>query len=57
MSPFPGRLPWTVIKRWADHHQYSAEQFDFLDTCLAAMDEEYLQHEAAAMKSKQAAQS
>ena len=47
IKPQPGRLPWTVLRIWADHHAYSDADFDLFDTCVQAMDDEYLRWWAA----------
>jgi hypothetical protein len=38
----PGRLTWSSVRSWCQHHCYSGEDMTFLERCLAAMDEEYL---------------
>jgi hypothetical protein len=38
----PGRITWSSIRNWCEHHHYSGEDAMFLERCLAAMDDEYL---------------
>lgn len=40
----PGRIPWTVVRDWCAEEGYTRGEFAELDTCFAAMDDEYLAH-------------
>lgn len=39
----PGRIPWSVVRDWCQHHGYGADDMAFLDRCLAAMDEVFIE--------------
>lgn len=34
----PGRIPWSVLDRWAERHGIEGDHFDFFVRCLAVMD-------------------
>lgn len=38
----PGRIPWTAVQRWCERHGYGADEAEFLDRGLMAMDEAYI---------------
>ncbi|WP_307139890.1 hypothetical protein [Pseudoroseomonas cervicalis] len=40
----PGRIPWTVVRDWCQHHEYGPDRMDFLDRCLMAMDTVFIEH-------------
>lgn len=37
----PGDIPWSLVRLWAEHHEMSRAQFNFLDHCIQAMDRTY----------------
>lgn len=49
----PGRISWSAVREWADYHDLNADEFDFLDSCVRAMDDTYLQFRAARAKASQ----
>lgn len=46
-STVPGRISWRDVREWADYHDMTADEFDFLDHCIRAMDGDYLEWSAA----------
>lgn len=40
----PCRIPWRDIIAWADYHGMSEDDTSFLDHCIRAMDDVYLEH-------------
>lgn len=45
-ASMPGKIPWLAIDRWARRHGIAGGDFEFLLSCLSAMDEEYQVHQA-----------
>jgi hypothetical protein len=41
--PIPGRIPWSVVHLWAEHHELQKGEMDMLDLCLGQMDVVYLE--------------
>jgi hypothetical protein len=43
-APVPGRIPWAVVRAWADAHGMTNEEAEHLDRYLVPMDEVYAKH-------------
>jgi hypothetical protein len=37
----PGDIPWSLLLKWAEHHEMTKAEFYLLDRCCQAMDREY----------------
>jgi hypothetical protein len=42
IRPKPGRLPWELLRAWADYAGYCEEDFELFDRCCGALDEVFL---------------
>ncbi|UPY35495.1 hypothetical protein [Sediminicoccus sp. KRV36] len=42
MGASPMHLPWTTVMRWASAHRYSEAETMFLDACICAMDDQFM---------------
>ena len=47
-----GAIPWSAIKRWADHYEIGGEDFDYLVTYIRAMDGAYMKFAHKEMEKK-----
>jgi hypothetical protein len=43
-EPVPGSIPYMVVRQWAEDHDMTRGEFEFLDHCLRMMDKEFLGH-------------
>lgn len=41
-SAAPGRIPWTVVMDWSDRRGYDPDEAEFLERCIGAMDQVYI---------------
>lgn len=48
----PGRIPWTAVKIYADHHDIPADDMDVLVHLLGEMDGEYQAYWAERMRAQ-----
>ena len=55
MGASPMHLPWTVVMRWAEAHNYQEAEIMFLDACLSAMDDEFMEIHAEQERLRRAA--
>lgn len=55
MGASPMHLPWSIIRRWAQAHRYGEMQAKFLDACICAMDDVFLDHHAEQVRIRQEA--
>lgn len=46
----PGRIPWATVRDWAAFHDLSGDDMLLLDTCIRALDGEFLAHHAKRVK-------
>lgn len=38
----PGRIPWTVVRLWAEYHNLRRGEMDLLDAAFGVMDAAYI---------------
>jgi hypothetical protein len=42
IRPRPGRLPWELLRAWADRAGWDEQDFELFDRCVVALDDVYL---------------